>query len=178
MPRAPLPCLAFALTLAACEAPCADGFGRAADGACYPICATGTPSTDDSGGVVDSDPQGGADDAFTIDVRESGSLARDTCVGQFTVQVNEQVDPPVTGTFSCAFNGDLSYLPGASGTFTGGVTLDGLAAGDLYGDNWLQGPWTGNYVDGALTGEFQGQAVLDGYTLEYLGQFGSPEPPE
>lgn len=179
MPRAHLLGVAFILPFAGCQVPCADGYGRAADGNCYPLCGELPAPSDDSG--LSDDSGGGAvpsEGGFFLEVTEAGSQAQDTCAGSFTVSIDLESTPAILGEFSCNFNGDLRNLPGAEGGFDGNFDEQGFAQGQLFGDTWLQDTWEGSYGDGFLIGELEGEASQDGFTLIYVGQFSSNPPQE
>lgn len=166
--------------LAACNQPCADGWGRAADGNCYPICLDGYAPADDTGSGGDSN--GGDDTALTpfagrysggffIDVTESGSGAQDTCLGQLNLVLDPDTTPVLQGDFSCGFNEALSSYPGASGSISGGVDGQGDITGSLVGLNWLEDDFTGRLGDTNIDGNFTGVAEAEGFTFSYTGNF-------
>ncbi|MCB9764298.1 MAG: hypothetical protein H6739_31285 [Alphaproteobacteria bacterium] len=156
----------FAL-FSACDTPCQDGYGKAADGNCYPF-EGGGPS-DDTGPEGDADTDSDADSdadydgnfagAFFIDVTD-GSGTQDTCVGQSSITISGS---SVTGTHSCGFNEDLASLPGSSGAITGTVDGDGVINGSIESSSYFSGTWNGfvgeTTVDGTFTGSYDDGTV-------------------
>ena len=105
----------------------------------------------------------------------AGDVGSDTCLGEVFFDVDEAESPPVVGTASCTFSGDLSaFLPGLDAEMTAELAGDSMA-GALVLEIPIIGsyeiPWSGSYDGDVIEVDEANSFEVSGFAIDYVVVF-------
>lgn len=109
---------------------------------------------------------------FQLDVVVNDFGVTDTCSGRGRVEVDEAGGPQIKGEIQCTFSGTLSSILGEQEATLQGRFIDSDSArGQIDVGGLFQDRWDGEFYNGALSGELDGETSVNGYDVQYKGFF-------
>lgn len=109
---------------------------------------------------------------FQLDVVITDFGITDTCAGSGRVVVDEDGSPQIKGEIYCSFSGTLAGVLGEQEATLQGRFIDSDSArGQIDVGGLFQDRWDGEFYNGALSGELEGETSVSGYDVQYSGVF-------